>query len=105
VTHARYGLAGPRRGLDRPRLRAGIHSARRGAAQGQPGCDLLATPDLVTFAVAAAGTVATEIAIPPTPAVIGASFWQQMHPFELDAALQIVAVTATDALRFTVGVP
>jgi hypothetical protein len=65
----------------------------------------LATPDFVTFAVATAGTVETAVAIPATPAVIGATFWQQLNPFELDAALQIVAVTATNALRFTVGVP
>lgn len=71
--------------------------------QGVAGCDLLVAPDFVYFAVATAGTVTTSITIPPALALVSATFHQQLNPFELDASLNIVAVTASNALTMTVG--
>ena len=40
---------------------------------------------------------------PATAALLGAVLVHQLVPFELDASGAIVAVTATDALRLTIG--
>lgn len=71
--------------------------------QGVPGCDLLVAPDFVDFAVTTTGSVSTAIAIPATAALVGLAFWQQLNPFEIDASLNIVAVTASNSLRMTIG--
>lgn len=71
--------------------------------QGQPGCDLLVSPDFVTFAVASAGSVQTALALPNSSAIVGIDFFQQLNPFEIDAALNILAVTASNALRMRIG--
>jgi hypothetical protein len=57
-------------------------------------------PDYVDLALAAAGTLSVQFALPNTPSLAGAVFHHQMVPLALDATL---AVTATNSLAMTVG--
>ena len=72
--------------------------------QGQPGCDLHVSPDLFDFVGSTNGTARAATAIPSSPALAGAVFYQQMIPFEIDLSLQLVAITATNAIELTIGV-
>lgn len=71
--------------------------------QGQPGCDLLVTPDLLDVYVAAAGAVTTSFAIPDAIALAGQVLHQQVVPIELDALGNFVAFTSTNRLTLTIG--
>lgn len=71
--------------------------------EGQPGCNLLVTPDIVSFELAVGGAAAAELAIPNATSLIGATFFQQLTPIELDANLSLIAVTASNALELTIG--
>jgi hypothetical protein len=71
--------------------------------QGQPGCVLAVTADAVALTVTSSGTVRWQIALPASTSLVGVPFYHQMVPFELGPASAVVAVTATDALRFEVG--
>jgi len=71
--------------------------------QGQAGCLLAPSPDVLQALPVAAGAARSRTRIPSATALVGASFFHQGVPFELDAAQAIVAVTATDTLRATIG--
>lgn len=71
--------------------------------QGQPGCDLLVTPDHVNFSVASGGAATTQLAIPGNPVLAGMALRHQLNLFEVDPALNILAVTASNALLLTIG--
>ena len=71
--------------------------------QALPGCTLYASPDVVDVAVPAAGAVASTLAFPNNPALVGASFFHQYVPMELDLAANITAFTSSNALQVTVG--
>jgi hypothetical protein len=71
--------------------------------QSVAGCDLLVAPDLVDVSVVTAGTVATAIAIPNQPSLVGMGFRQQLVPFAVDAAGNVLAVTSSNALAMSVG--
>ncbi len=66
--------------------------------QALPGCDLLVTPDHWTIGFAATGTVITELPIPQAAALVGLVVHHQLNTFEIDAALNILAVTASNPL-------
>ena len=66
-----------------------------------PGCTLQVAPDLVTLVLANQGRAAVSLSLPNLPALAGVVFHEQMVVLELAGAL---AVTATEALRMTVGV-
>ncbi|MBL9076377.1 MAG: hypothetical protein JNL08_02670 [Planctomycetes bacterium] len=68
-----------------------------------PGCDLLATPDVLGLAVPAAGVLDTQISIVPTPSLVGLTFFHQVVSIEIAGSTPI-AVTATNALALAVGV-
>ena len=70
---------------------------------GQPGCSLLVTDDILLQFTLANGAVDCQIAIPAQPAIVGATFWHQVVPVQLDAQDNIVALTATNALALTIG--
>jgi hypothetical protein len=72
--------------------------------QGQPGCALLVSPDLLDVLLPVAGTADSQIVLPNTPSLVGQSFHHQMVPLELDASSAITAITATNALTATIGV-
>ncbi len=71
--------------------------------QALPGCDLLVTPDHVQFSLTTDGSAPTALEIPANAALVGVSFRHQLNLIELDAALQFVAITASDVLAMTVG--
>lgn len=70
---------------------------------GQPGCDLLVTADGVDFQAITTGIAECQAAVPNLPAIAGLVMYHQMIPFEVDQQLNFVAITATNALRLTVG--
>jgi hypothetical protein len=72
--------------------------------QGQPGCDLLVSPDLLDVLLPVAGTANSQLALPNTPSLVGQSFHHQMVPLELNLSSAITAITSTNALTATIGV-
>jgi hypothetical protein len=70
---------------------------------GQPGCDLLVSPDGVDFQAITTGTADYQAAVPNIPAIAGLVVYHQMIPFEVDPQLSFVAITATNTLRLTLG--
>ncbi|MCA8975581.1 MAG: hypothetical protein KDC98_12735, partial [Planctomycetes bacterium] len=65
------------------------------APQGQPGCDLVATPDAVQLLFTTTGTAVASLPLPQSLALVGTTLHQQLIPIELDAAGNIVAITAS----------
>lgn len=72
--------------------------------QGAAGCTLLASPDLLDAALPVGGVLATQVALPNSPALGGLLLYHQVVPLELDLAGNIVAVTGTNGLTLTIGV-
>ncbi|HEX6811608.1 MAG TPA: hypothetical protein VF384_08305 [Planctomycetota bacterium] len=72
--------------------------------QGQPGCTLVPDLQILTGRVITNGRAESELAIPNVPWIAGIPFFHQMVPFEFAAAMGLVAVTASDTLRLTIGV-
>ena len=70
---------------------------------GQPGCDLLVSPDLLDLHVPVAGVVSPSFAIPNSAALVGQQLHQQVVPVELDASGNIVALTSSNRLTLTIG--
>jgi len=70
---------------------------------GVPSCDLLVQPDILHLVAAAAGTAQFQAFLPNTPPLVGATFFHQMVPFELDAQGNLVAITSTNALQLIAG--
>jgi hypothetical protein len=64
------------------------------------GCTLHVAPDVVDLTFATNGAASFAFALPNTPSLAGVVFHHQMVSIALDATL---AVTATNALRLTVG--
>ena len=71
--------------------------------QGQPGCSLLTSPDLTMLVAQTAGVARSEFALPPAPALIGMTFFQQTLPIEFDLAGAIAAVRGSNAITATIG--
>ncbi|MEZ6036102.1 MAG: hypothetical protein R3F29_01390 [Planctomycetota bacterium] len=71
--------------------------------QAPPGCDLLVTPDYVEFALTTDGTVATSVTLPSNPALVGVQLHHQLNLFEVTPTLDLVEVTASNALLLTTG--
>ncbi|MFN9756856.1 MAG: hypothetical protein ACK58X_10640 [Planctomycetota bacterium] len=65
-----------------------------------PGCTLWTQPDVLTAALASNGVAENTIALPNSPAVVGAVFRQQCVAF---ATTGLPTVDATQALHFVVG--
>ncbi|MCU0864969.1 MAG: hypothetical protein MUC36_14360 [Planctomycetes bacterium] len=70
---------------------------------GVAGCNLLVAPDFIDAASATAGSVATAITIPKQLSLVGLGFRQQLVPFVLDAAGNVLAATSSNALTMTLG--
>jgi len=73
-------------------------------AQALVGCDLLATPDYFEFALTTNGTIATAVVLPDSPALVGLPLYHQLNLFEVDPSLNLIEVTASNALLLTAGV-
>lgn len=74
-------------------------------AEAMPNCDLLVNPDILGVLITTNGTAQTQTFLPNSPPLVGVVFYHQMLPIELDGGGTWVAVTATNALRLTCGLP
>ena len=70
--------------------------------QGGAGCTLYVTPDLVDVFLPLGPSVATELAIPDSLALVGLAVHQQVTPLVF-TAVGLVEYTATNALIATIG--
>ena len=64
----------------------------------------LVAPDLLDVALSDQGAATWSLPLPNQPSLAGLSVFAQFLPLEVDAQLQFVALTATNALQLTVGV-
>jgi hypothetical protein len=71
--------------------------------QGLPGCSVQMLPDLLEVMLPVAGTVQTQLAVPATATLVGLVFHHYVVPLEVDSALQVLAVTSSNALTLVVG--
>lgn len=72
--------------------------------QGLPGCDLLATLDLLEVVTPQLGQAHTVLVLPALSSLIGQVLHHQVVAFELDTGSNLVAVTGSNGLRLTLGV-
>ena len=73
--------------------------------EGQPGCSLLSSLDILLLAPNGPGnTATTSFALANDAALVGVPFVQQTIPFEFDAFGAIVAVRGSNALSLVIGV-
>ncbi|MGE3172502.1 MAG: hypothetical protein AB7O97_07725 [Planctomycetota bacterium] len=72
--------------------------------EGQPGCSLLTSNDIVLWVLPdAGGTARSALELPLDTALIGFPFLQQMVPLEFDGAGTLVAVRGSNGLAATIG--
>jgi hypothetical protein len=71
---------------------------------GLPGCELLASPDLIDILPLANGSAASNLPIPVTTPLIGLALHHQFVALELSGGFTIAAATSTNGLRFRLGV-
>ena len=71
--------------------------------QALPGCTILMSGDLIDVLFPTAGAADTQLPVPNTAAIVGATFHHYVVPFEVDAALSVTAITNSNALTCTVG--
>ena len=72
-------------------------------AEGQPGCSLLAAPDLTFVLQNGPGTALSSFALANTTSLLGALFFQQAIPLEFGGTGALVAVRGSNALAATIG--
>jgi trimeric autotransporter adhesin len=75
-----------------------------GHPQGRPGCLVLVTDQILLQFLVGSGHVDAAVIIPNDAALVGAQFYHQVVPVELDALGSITAITSSNALAATVGV-
>lgn len=71
--------------------------------QGRPSCYLLASPDLVELVVPSGASHSASLSLPNTPALAGIVIYEQWLSLQLGLTLQIVDLSASNALALTVG--
>jgi len=71
--------------------------------EGQPGCSLLVSLDILLSLTQNPGTAISSFALNNDPSLIGVPFFQQTFPFEFDALGAITAVRASNALSLVIG--
>jgi hypothetical protein len=71
--------------------------------QAVPGCFLHTSPDLILASYETTGTLTTQLAVPNAPSLVGATFQNQVVSLQVDAGLQILAITSTNGLAMTIG--
>jgi len=72
--------------------------------EGQPGCSLLTSLDILLLITNGPGNTATSsFAFTNDPALIGVPFFQQTLPFEFDLSGAVTAVRGSDALSLVIG--
>jgi hypothetical protein len=71
--------------------------------QAASGCTLFTTTDVVRAHVTSGGMLDLAITVPNTPALVGASFRQQVVPLEFDALGGLAGASASNALEPVLG--
>jgi hypothetical protein len=71
--------------------------------QSGSGCLLLASPDILDLVLPVAGVTEPVVSIPGSPALVGASFHQQVLALQLDPSLSLLSVSSSNGLTATVG--
>lgn len=71
--------------------------------EGQPGCSLLVSLDMVLTLAPGPGTASSSFALANDPSLIGVPFFEQTIPFELDLAGALTAVRGSNALALVIG--
>ncbi len=72
--------------------------------EGQPGCSLLTSLDILLALAPGPGNTATSsFAFANDPSLVGVPFFQQTIPFEFDALGTLVAVRGSNALSLVIG--
>jgi hypothetical protein len=66
-------------------------------------CDLLVSPDVIGIVPSASGTAQSQLLVPPSLQLVGATFYHQMIPIVIGGQGDLISVTATNALQLTVG--
>ena len=72
--------------------------------EGVPGCDLLASLDILGAAFPTGGVATTQLGLANTMSLAGVVFHHQAVPFEIGPGGNVVAITATNGLTLTIGV-
>lgn len=68
-----------------------------------PGCLLHTAPEVLSLLATTTGTVESSFVLPSTVSLVGATFFHQLVPLEVDAVGNLLQVTATNALQLTIG--
>ncbi len=71
--------------------------------QGLPGCNVLASPDLLDVVMTSAGSVASQLVLPDTVSLAGQLLYHQVAPFALDLVGSVTEITSTNGLLLTIG--
>lgn len=71
--------------------------------QGQPGCSLLTSTEIVLLLATTGSVARAEFALPNSTILIGTTFRQQTLPLELDQFGALAAVRSSNALAATIG--
>ena len=71
--------------------------------QGLPGCTAWVLGDVLDVALPTAGAVQTQVAVPNSAGLVGATFHQQVLPFVFDLSGNLIELTSTNALTLTLG--
>jgi hypothetical protein len=74
-----------------------------GTPLGLPGCDLLVADHILIQFMVGAGAVASSVHVPNSSYLIGATFYHQVIPVELNAGGGIQALSSSNALAMTIG--
>jgi hypothetical protein len=70
---------------------------------GGPGCLLLASPDAMVTLIPSGGTATYTWALPANPTLAGLPFYSQVAQLQLDAQLNLIALTSSNALHMVIG--
>lgn len=72
--------------------------------QGQPGCSLLSSFDVIDLLPSGPnGTATSALVLPNSPSLVGGQFFQQSVPLEFDLQFALVSVSSSNALALVIG--
>lgn len=71
--------------------------------QALPGCDLLATLDVLQGTTPRLGRAQTNLSLPPLTSLVGSVLHHQVIALETNASNALIAATATNGLRLAIG--
>lgn len=72
-------------------------------AQGIPGCSVHVSPDVLVAATPSGLSAGYLLGVPADPSLVGGQYWHQVVPVEFSPGGVLTAITASNALRMTMG--